>query len=71
MAKLSPRDITKTRRWEVGKGLIALGNIAPTALLFKQAFSGESFNFWIAVLGLLLLAWLYSVALLVMKGGDD
>lgn len=48
-----------------------LGNIACSALLFSQAFSEEPFNFWVAFLGIILLAWLYSIALILMRGGDQ
>lgn len=64
-------DKTKTRKWETATKLMDLGNIACSALLFSQAFSEEPFNFWVAFLGIILLAWLYSIALILMRGGDQ
>ena len=61
----------KSRRWEVGKQLMSLGNIAAAALLFGQAFSGYAFSFTLAILGLLLWAWLYVSAIALMKGGGS
>lgn len=54
---------------EIGKHLMTLGNLAIGALVFGQAFSNTPFDFKVAILGLLLLAFLYSLALTVMRGG--
>lgn len=54
---------------ETGKHLMMLGNLAAGALVFAQAFSGVPFDFTVAILGLLLLAFLYSLASMIMRGG--
>jgi hypothetical protein len=58
------------RNYDTGKSLLNLGNIAVASLLFGQAFSGFPFNFELAILGLLLLAWFYVTGRILMKGGD-
>lgn len=62
----------KNRWWEAGKGLIGLANLQLVILLFQQiqrVLEGHPFNFPIAFLGIVLWFWLYSLALISMKGG--
>ena len=70
------KALPKGRLWEVGLNLMNLANLILTALLLEQVFSDKPFNFQLAILGLTLFAWLYSIALLLMKkdkvlGGDS
>ena len=58
------------KRIEIGKHLMTLGNLAGSALVFGQAFSGFSFDLRIALAGLLALDLLYVLAVFVMRGGD-
>ena len=58
------------KRIEVGKHLMALGNLAAGALVFTQAFSGFTFDLKVALVGLLTLVLLYATAVFVMEGGD-
>ncbi|MCP4410479.1 MAG: hypothetical protein GY807_22595 [Gammaproteobacteria bacterium] len=67
-SKLSKRELK--RNYDTGKALMSLGNIAAATLLFGQAFSGFSFDFTVAFLGLLLLIWLYFTGRILMRGGD-
>jgi hypothetical protein len=70
------KKIQKGRLWEVGLSLMNLANLTLVALLLEQTFSDELFNLLLAGLGLVLFAWLYSLALWLMKkdkerGGDS
>jgi hypothetical protein len=66
-----PNKVKLKRNYDTGKSLMSLGNIAAGSLLFGQAFSGFAFDFRIAVLGLVVLAWLYAMAWVLMRGGDE
>jgi hypothetical protein len=68
MTKKLTRNLRKRMTAEK---LMELGNIAVGALLFGQAFSGFPFNFSLAILGLVVLAWLYASAWALLKGGED
>lgn len=57
------------RRFVLGSQMMALGNLAAAVLLFGHAYSGFPFDFRVALLGLLTLAFLYAWALKIMKGG--
>ena len=65
--KKSDREIKI--QMELGKGLILLANLAAGSLLFGQAVSDEPFNFGLAGFGTVLVIWLYSLSVWVMKGG--
>jgi len=47
------RRLNKEDRRTIAKLLITTGHLAIGALLFKQAFSDEPFNFTFAILGIL------------------
>ena len=70
------KQLPKGRLWEVGISLMNLANLTLAALLLEQTFFDKPFNSLAAILGLSLFAWLYSVALVLMKkdkekGGDS
>ncbi len=58
-------------RLEVGKHLMALGNLAAGALLFGQAFAGFPLvNLRVAGIGIAVLVLTYLWAIILMKGGE-
>ena len=65
------REKRQEKRIEIGKHLMTLGNLAGSALIFGQAFSGFPLDLRIALAGLLALVLLYVLAVFVMRGGDQ
>lgn len=65
------RVLNKKDRRELAKLVVTTGHLAAGALIFKQVYSGQPFNPPLATLGILLLALAYTMALTIMKGGDD
>jgi hypothetical protein len=68
--RMAKKLTSNLRKQMTAEKLMELGNIAAGALLFGQAFSGFPFNFGLAILGLVVLAWLYTSAWTLMKGGE-
>ena len=63
--------LNKKDQRELAKLVITTGHLAAGALIFKQVYSGQPFNPPLATLGVLLLTLAYTIALTIMKGGDD
>ena len=71
MAKFT-RRLDKQDRRELAKQLINTGHLTVGGLLFKQIFSAQPFNAPLGIVGALVLASAYVVALILMrKGGED
>ena len=71
MAKAKKGKLTKADRRTLGNQIITFGHLSIGALVFKQVYSEEPFNLILVILGLLLVSLGYTMALMLMRGGDD
>ena len=64
------RKLDRKDRRMLAQQILTLGHLSAGALVFKQVYSGEEFDMLLTILGVLLLALAYSVASMVLYGGD-
>ncbi|MEM7034208.1 MAG: hypothetical protein AAF629_31995 [Chloroflexota bacterium] len=63
------KDLTPEQIDKFGSGFITLAHLSVGGLAFAQATSERPFNLGQAVLGTLMLVWLYLLAAIVMQVG--
>ena len=69
MMKKMFKDLTPKQIDKLGHSLVTLAHLSAASLLFGQVTSPNDFDFGLATLGVLLLAWLYMIAVIVLQAG--
>ena len=61
--------LSSAERKDVSSKIMDLGNLTFGAITLGQAFSQNSFNFLVGIIGFFMWIMIYGIALLVRKGG--